>query len=162
MGTSTLKISTQPADLPWPNYGESAVGLLGSGVISTHGQQTPLPIASVAKLITALVVLNKYPLSIGQQGPTITLDTTDYGFYTTYVSEQGSVVPVYSGEQLSEYQMLEAMLVPSGNNIADSLARWAFGSVAGYDSFANTFVNQLGMKNTLVAGDASGFLPATT
>ncbi len=161
-GASSLKISTQTANLPWPSYGESAIGMLGSGVIQTHGQQKPLPIASVAKLITALAVLNKYPLSPGQQGPIITLDATDYSRYTTYVSEQGSVVPVYSGEQLSEYQMLEAMLVPSGNNIADALARWAYGSVANYDAYANTFVRSLGLDSTHVGGDASGFLPTTT
>ncbi len=161
-GESSLRISTQKANLPWPDYGESAVGLLGSGVIQTHGQQKPLPIASVAKLITALAVLNKYPLSPGQQGPIITLDATDYSLYTTYVSEQGSVVPVYSGEQLSEYQMLEAMLVPSGNNIADALVRWAYGSVANYDTYANTFLRNLGLNNTHVGGDASGFLPSTT
>lgn len=160
--STTLSISTPVGNLPWPKYGEAAVGLQGQGVIQSHGPQIPKPTASVAKLITALAVLKKYPLSVGQQGPMITIDATDYGFYTKYVSEQGSVVPVYSGEQLSELQMLEAMLIPSGNNIADSLARWAYGSVASYDSFANNYVKQLGMTSTTVAGDASGFLPSTT
>ena len=58
--------------------------------------------------------------------------------------------------------MLEAMLVPSGNNIADALARWAFGSLSAYFTYANTFVKQLGLNNTHVGGDASGFSPETT
>lgn len=163
VSSSTLKITTTEPSLIWPSYGEAAVGLNGSPELTqAHGTQTPLPTASVAKLITALAVLSKYPLNPGQQGPTISLDATDYGYYSAYLAEQGSVVPVYNGEQLSEYQMLEAMLVPSGNNIADSLARWAFGSLANYDSYANLMVKQLGMDNTHVAGDASGFLPTTT
>ncbi len=158
----TLRLKAPPAHLPWPSYGEAAVGMVGAGLTQTYGKQTPLPTASVAKLITALAVLTKYPLSTGQQGPFITLDATDYGYYTSYIAEQGSVVPVYSGEQLSEYQMLQAMLVPSGNNIADSLARWAFGSIANYDTYANSFVHKLGMTHTSVGGDASGFSPLTT
>ncbi len=160
--SSSIKITTPKGNLPWPKYGEAAVGLAGSGIVETHGQQTPRPTASVAKLITALSVLKKYPLAIGQQGPTITLDATDYSIYLNYVNEQGSVVPIYSGETLSEYQMLEAMLIPSGNNIADALARWAYGSISSYDSFANSFVRQLGMDHTTVGGDASGFSPLTT
>ena len=158
----TLKITTPESNLPWPQYGQEAVGLSDGTVVYSHGQQTPMPIASVAKLITALAVLSKYPLSLGQSGPMITIDATDYGYYTTYIAEQGSVVPVYTGEQLSEYDMLQAMLVPSGNNIADALARWAFGSLNAYDTFANGFVKNLGLKHTHVAVDASGYSPATT
>lgn len=160
--SSTLAITTPPSNLPWPQNSESAVGIVGSGVIATHGPQTPRAIASNAKLITALAVLKKYPLVLGQQGPMITLGSTDYAIYTKYISEQGSVVPVYNGEQLSEYQMLEAMLVPSGDNIADSLARWAFGSISSYINYANELVKQLGLNNTHVGGDASGLSPDTT
>ncbi len=160
--TSQLKITTPSVNLPWPKYGEGAIGLSDGVVVQAHGNQTPRPTASVAKLITALSVLHKYPLSVGEQGPTITIDTTDYAYYTNYISEQGSVVPVSTGEQLSELQMLEAMLIPSGNNIADALARWAYGSLPAYDQFANGYVKQLGLKNTTVATDASGFSPNTT
>ena len=100
-GLSTLNITTQPSNLPWPSSGEAAVGLSNGTVIQSHGAQKPVPTASVAKLITALAVLKKYPLSVGQSGPLITIDATDYGFYTKYIAEQGSVVPVYSGEHLT-------------------------------------------------------------
>ncbi len=159
---STLQITTPASNLPWPSSGEAAVGF-GNGIVTqSHGLQKPLPMASTAKLITALAVLKKYPLSINQQGPMITLGPTDYQIYTNYIAGQGSVVPVYSGEQLTEYQMLEAMLVPSGDNIADSLARWAYGSVSKYDSFANNYVKQLGLDSTHIGGDASGYSPAST
>jgi D-alanyl-D-alanine carboxypeptidase (penicillin-binding protein 5/6) len=161
-GIRQLHITTPQSNLPWPKYGEGAMGLADGEVVQTHNRQVPLATASVAKLITALAVLHKYPLQLNQQGPSIVIDSTDYNYYTTYIAEQGSVVPVYTGEQLSELQMLEAMLVPSGNNIADALARWAYGSLSAYSSFANAYVKQLGLNHTHIGSDASGFSPSTT
>jgi D-alanyl-D-alanine carboxypeptidase (penicillin-binding protein 5/6) len=77
------------------------------------------------------------------------------------VAEQGSVVKVVPDEKLSEYQMLEAMLLPSANNMADSLAIWAFGSLPAYSAAANSYLNQVGLKTTHVGPDASGFIPTT-
>src|SRR5271166_1277642 len=59
--------SANPSDssLDWPNSGESAIGLVGHGVLATSGSQTDRPTASTAKLIAALTVLNKYPLQPG-------------------------------------------------------------------------------------------------
>jgi D-alanyl-D-alanine carboxypeptidase (penicillin-binding protein 5/6) len=127
--------------LSWPTSGQSAVGILNSKVLDTHGIQTPVPTASTAKLITALMVLKAKPLSVGQQGPTITLGPSDLAIYNAYVAEQGSVVQVQSGEQISEYQMLEAMLLPSANNMADSLAIWAYGTLANYSEAANNYIH---------------------
>ena len=48
---------------------------------------------------------------------------------TVYDAAQGqSVVAVRAGEQLSERQLLEALLIPSGNNIARMLAARVAGS----------------------------------
>jgi D-alanyl-D-alanine carboxypeptidase (penicillin-binding protein 5/6) len=71
------------------------------------------------------------------------------------------VAQVNNGEILTEYQALEAMLLPSANNIADSMARWAFGSVDAYMTYANTMVKTIGMDHTTI-GDASGFTDTTT
>jgi D-alanyl-D-alanine carboxypeptidase (penicillin-binding protein 5/6) len=160
---ATLTI-TSPATQPmaWPGTTEAAIGAVGYGVLATNSTQTPLPTASVAKLITSLAVLQKYPLSLGQQGPTMTLSANDVAIYQQYEAEQGSVVTVQAGEQLSEYQALQAMLLPSANNIADSLAIWAFGSLANYETAANQLLVTLGLANTHVGTDASGFLPTST
>jgi D-alanyl-D-alanine carboxypeptidase (penicillin-binding protein 5/6) len=116
----------------------------------------------VAKLITALLVLKAKPLQAGQQGPLITLTAADVAIYDHYVSEQGSVVPVAAGEAISEYQMLQAMLLPSANNMADSLAIWAYGSLPLYSQAANTYLAQVGLRQTHVGIDASGYDPSTT
>jgi D-alanyl-D-alanine carboxypeptidase (penicillin-binding protein 5/6) len=52
----------------------------------------------------------------------IPVSADDVATYQSEKSQGQSVLPVAAGEQLSEYQALEALLVPSGNNIADLLA----------------------------------------
>jgi D-alanyl-D-alanine carboxypeptidase (penicillin-binding protein 5/6) len=160
-------VSYQPAsptisDLTWPSVGEAAVGVYETNIIDTNGSQKPVPTASTAKLLTALSILKIKPLQVGQQGPLITLGPTDVAIYNKYVSEDGSVVPVVSGEQISEYEVLEAMMLPSANNMADSLANWAFGSLSAYSTYANTYAKQLGLNSTHIGSDASGFNPSTT
>lgn len=150
--------ASSKVSIPWPNYGQAAFGAVGFGVLATNGSQTSAPIASIAKTVTALSVLRKKPLTSGQQGPTITLDSSDVALYQKYLAENGSVVPVNNGEQITEYQALQAMLLPSANNIADSLANWAFGSQSAYLSYANNYVSSLGLSQTHVA-DGSGFSP---
>lgn len=150
-----------PAQLAWPAYGEAAVGNAQYGILDSSGASTPLPTASVAKVITALAVMKQKPFPSGTQGPTITLDDTDVGYFDYYASNDGSVVYVVNGEQITEYEALQALLLPSSNNMADTLVRWAFGSQEAYKTYANTYVKSLGMTKTTVT-DASGFSPATT
>lgn len=142
----------------WPNKNESAVGVTGYGVISTNGEQTSKPIASIAKTVLALAVLKEKPLKIGEQGPSITMTDQDVKFYKDALAQNGSVVPVEAKEVLSEYQVLQALLIPSGDNIADTLAVWAFGSTNDYLTYANKMVSDMGLKNTHMA-DASGLSP---
>lgn len=150
------------AKLSWPAAGQSAAGLVGSPAVETHGSQKATPTASTAKLITALVVLRAKPLAPGQQGPTVTLTPSDVAIYNNYIAQDGSLVKVQAGEQITEYQMLQAMLLPSANNMADSLAIWAFGSLKAYSGAANSYLAQLGLAHTEVGTDASGFAPSTT
>jgi len=152
---------TAALKLAWPSE-QAAVGIVGTSILKTHGVQKPTATASTAKLITALSVLHARPLAAGQHGPTVALSAADVALYNTYKAEDGSVVAVKVGERISEYEMLEAMLLPSANNMADSLARWAFGSLHAYITFANSYVRHLGLAHTHVGGDASGFSPNTT
>lgn len=154
--------SNPMGSLPWPTYGQSAIGTLDQGVIATYNKQTPLPMASTAKLITALCVLNKYPITNTSSSPVITLTQSDVNIYDSYAAQGGSVIAVVSGEKISEYQMLQGMLLPSANNLADSLAIWAFGSLANYQTYATQFVTSHGWASTHIGTDASGFNPTST
>ena len=162
--TSTLAVTETPAKgatMNWPTYGQAAVGALNYGLLGSKGNQTPLPTASTIKIMTAYAILQTKPLDLGQQTtPVITITQADVDIYNAYIAKGGSVALVAAGTQLTEYQALQALLLPSANNIADSLTAWAFGSEANYLSYANKQAKALGMTNTTIA-DASGFSPQT-
>ncbi len=165
--TVTIQPPVTPAlvrvNTPWPASSpneQAAFGADGYGLLTNHGPETPAPTASVAKVITALAVLDKKPITPGSSGPTIQLTASDKAIYDRYVSIDGSVVPVSAGQTMTEYEALQALMLPSANNIADSLALWAFGSMDAYNAYANTYVKKLGLKQTTVT-DASGFAPTT-
>src|SRR3989344_7783688 len=143
-------------NLPWPAYGQGAVGARGYGVLATHGQQKPVPIASITKVVTALAVLKEKPLTKGEKGPNITINSDDVAIYNEYLSQDGSVTPIAKGSQISEYDGLQSMLIPSSNNMAATVAKWAFGSVDNYVKYANQMLSDLGFKQTKV-DEASGF-----
>ncbi len=152
---SAVKTS-QTANLPWPAYGQGALGARGYGVLATHGQQVPVPIASITKIVTALAVLKEKPLAKGEKGPNITINSDDVAIYNEFVSQGGSVTPITRGSQISEYDGLQSMLIPSSNNMAATVAKWAFGSVDNYVKYANQMLTDMGFKQTRV-DEASGF-----
>ena len=152
---------SQSGKLIWPtSQTQSAVGAVGYGVLATNGEQKPAAIASIAKTMVALSILEKKPLKLGEPGPTITMTAQDEEFFKTDFAQNGSVVPVQVGEQLTEYQMLQALLLPSGDNIASTLAVWGFGSLDGYLNYANQKAVEWNLKQTHFA-DASGLSPQT-
>jgi D-alanyl-D-alanine carboxypeptidase (penicillin-binding protein 5/6) len=155
-----LRVPGGALHLPWPAQGEAAIAVAGSGLVGTAGPQTPLPMASITKVMTALVVLHDHPLSFGQQGPTITITPADVATYQHDVATQQSVVKVAAGEQLSERQALEALLIPSGNNMADVLADWAAGSIPAFVAQMNAEATALGLHHTHYVGP-SGLNPGS-
>jgi serine-type D-Ala-D-Ala carboxypeptidase (penicillin-binding protein 5/6) len=143
----------------WPAYGQAAVQIGQSPIQAGPGQHAA-PIASVAKVMTAYLVLRDHPLGVGEDGPAIRLTAADVAD-TDRRSRQGeSVVPVVVGEQLSEWQALQALLLPSANNIAAVLARWDAGSLARFVAHMNTTARSLGMARTRYT-DPSGYDDAT-
>jgi D-alanyl-D-alanine carboxypeptidase (penicillin-binding protein 5/6) len=147
-GPSQYSISGAPPSLPWPNVGGAAVGASGLGLIAASGDVPAAPAASVAKVMTALVVLADKPLKKGQAGPNLVLTDQDVAAYRADAAENQSVVRVAAGEQLSEFAALEALLIPSGNNIAETLARWDAGSVAAFVAKMNESAAGLHLTHT--------------
>ena len=150
-------IAGDPPAIPWPAAGSAAVGVSGLGALGSSGNEQPAPMASIAKVMTALVVLGDKPLT-GGDGPTITLTDLDVQTYQADLAQQQSVVKVEAGEQLTEFQALEAMLIPSGNNIAETLARWDAGSVPAFADKMNKLAKKLGLARTRFA-DPAGVSP---
>ena len=158
---SQLQAVSSPSKFDWPATGQASIGIVGTGVLESNAEQSPSPTASTAKIITALVVLDKQPLAKGQQGPIITINADDVARYHSYIAQDGSVTPVTLGEQISQYQVLQTVLLPSANNMADTLAIWAYGSMDNYIAAANNYVAKHGLTQTHVGGDASGLAPQT-
>ena len=149
-----------PPALAWPAQGEAAAGVEGVGLIGTHGSTRPTPIASLAKVMTAYLVLRAHPLASGASGPAITVRPADVAVYRADLASGESVVAVQPGERLTQRQALEALLLPSGNHIATLLAKWEAGSEAAFVAAMNARARALGLAHTHYA-DASGVRPAT-
>jgi D-alanyl-D-alanine carboxypeptidase (penicillin-binding protein 5/6) len=127
--------------LSWPAFGGSGITAPDyPGATEYHGSDAKMPIASVTKTITALVVLDKKPLKAGDDGPSITFTQKDVSIWKQVVAAGGSWAPVVAGTSMTEKQALEAMLLPSANNYAISLATWAYGSTDGFVQAANAWL----------------------
>src|SRR4029077_4790565 len=128
--------------------------------IQAGPNQYAAAIASVAKVMTAYLVLRDHPLQVGQDGPTITLTDADIADTDRRTGQDESVVPISAGEQLTERQALQALLLPSANNIAAVLARWDAGSVNRFVARMNATARSLDMSHTRYT-DPSGYDDAT-
>ncbi|MEC3994685.1 D-alanyl-D-alanine carboxypeptidase [Actinacidiphila sp. DG2A-62] len=153
----TFQGAPLPQSMPWPAEGQTAAEVEGLGSLGVHGAQTPVPIASVTKVMTAYVILRDHPLSGKQNGPVITVDkqaAQEAG------SEDESTAPVKEGQKFTERQMLQLLLIPSGNNIARLLARWDAGTQEAFVAKMQRTAAGLGMTHTTYTG-ASGFESTT-
>lgn len=116
------KINQSPAvhtdTLQWPVYGQAAYGIVEKGVLAeSKDAETPVPVASLAKVITALAVLEKKPLDLNQAGETITFTTADEELYRRYLAMNGTVTPVKAGASISQYQALQSMLMTDRKSV---------------------------------------------
>jgi D-alanyl-D-alanine carboxypeptidase (penicillin-binding protein 5/6) len=152
--------ASTPPTLAMPGYGASAIGAIGfAGPLAQGGSSKPLPMASITKIITTLVVLEKKPLKPGQAGPGILFTSADEAIREAYAARDGDVYPIKVGGTMSESNVIKVALVASANNYARALADWAFGSEAKFLPVANAWVKAHGMTSTTLT-DATGLNPA--
>jgi D-alanyl-D-alanine carboxypeptidase len=143
--------------LTWPGQGQSAVSVDGIGMMGTTGVQKPAPTASMAKVMTAYLILKHHPITGRQTGSMITVDKKA-GQEAKSVDE--STAPIKAGQRFNEKQMLELLLIPSGNNVARLFARWDAGSEAAFVKQMNVAAKSLGMSDTTYT-DPSGLKSST-
>ncbi|MEV4558591.1 serine hydrolase [Kitasatospora sp. NPDC049285] len=140
-------------DIPWPAKGQAAAEVVGVGSLGASGQETPVPIASVTKVMNAYLILQAHPLKKGETGPTITVDKQAA---QESANADESKVTLTEGQQLTQYEALEMLMLPSANNVARLLARWDSGSEDAFVKKMNDTAAQLGMTNTVYA-DPAGY-----
>jgi hypothetical protein len=115
----------------WPLVGQGAY-VIGNGRPAVSPHQHPVPIASVAKVMTAYLVLKHYPLRASGGGRRFVVGQRDVADTATRLRLNQSLVAVRAGEQLTERDALMAILLPSANNVAALVARQVDGSVASF------------------------------
>ncbi len=139
-----------PAATPaWPAVGSAAVAVRG---IAAPTASTPnaTSMASITKLVTALTVLEQMPLAVGDQGPEFTFRYADELAYRHTLANGESALDVPVGGTLSEYQLLEGMLIGSAGNYAQRLAGNVWPSDAVYADAANAWLQAHGVSGITV------------
>ncbi|MEZ4708626.1 MAG: D-alanyl-D-alanine carboxypeptidase family protein [Caldilineaceae bacterium] len=118
-------------------------------ILLASNADTPLPPASLTKLMTALLVLEQDDLQAQ-----VTVQPPDL--------IDGATMGLQNGETLSVADLLWGLLVPSGNDAAMTLARYTAGSAAAFVERMNQRAQMLGLTATTYANphgfDESGHL----
>ncbi len=148
------------ASVPLASDGASALRITGgdayfsaakTGIALRSGSDKPRPIASISKLITALVVLEARPLSgADDTGPTITFSKADHDLYDKYYVMGATIAAMPRGSSMSEYDALATMLIPSACNYAEAIATWAYGSQSAFLSATRRWLAAHGLTGTTI------------
>jgi D-alanyl-D-alanine carboxypeptidase (penicillin-binding protein 5/6) len=102
--------------IPWPKTGHAQLQVVGIGVLGHPGNEKAAPIASVTKVMPAYLILRDHPLRFGQNGPKIRVTRVGAASYVHRKAAGESLVKVATGEEITERQALQGLLLASGNN----------------------------------------------
>ncbi len=160
--TATSPVVAVPAAASFavPTGGSSAVSVTGAeqfpgttgtdGILATGGPTEPRPIASITKLIAALVILDANPIGAGEDGPTLTFSEADADLYDEYYVLGATIQPMKAGARMTLHDALEVMLVTSATNYAEAVSRWAFGSRSSFRAATAAWLSANGIANTTI------------
>ena len=110
-------------------------------VLYTKDPVAPRPIASVTKIMTALLTLETLPMDkVVRVDPRAVFERDDYG--------SSSTLGLRPGERITVESLLYALLLGSANDAADALAIAEDGSVPAFVRRMNERAHQLGMLQT--------------
>ena len=105
-------------------------------VLYVKNHHTPRPMASTVKIVTAIVALEHAPLS--------TIIEVD----ATTAAMEPNVMGLKAGERLTLEELLYGLMLDSGNDAAEAIARGVFGDRARFIRLMNDLVTKLGLQNT--------------
>ncbi|WP_221583452.1 hypothetical protein [Microbacterium sp. G2-8] len=151
------------AELPWPETGQAGISIAGvdEPLLSATDEfpEVVAPMASLTKVISVMVLLERQPLELGEQGPEYEfgfLDQTEADALR-WANESALDVPI--GGTLTYYQMLEGILMGSAGNYVNKLVDelWE-GDRDDFTTDALSWLQSHGIDDTLVV-DATGISP---
>ncbi|WP_425582302.1 D-alanyl-D-alanine carboxypeptidase family protein, partial [Streptomyces synnematoformans] len=147
-------------EMPWPDEGQASMDVAGLGTLGSYGKQKPVPIGSVAKVMTAYIILRDHPMKPGGDGASIPVDDTAVE-EAALSSEGETTVELDPDSELSQKEALQALLIASANNVARLLARWhSDGDMQAFVDEMNKTARELGMDGTTYT-DPSGLKDST-
>ncbi|MBN1399728.1 MAG: D-alanyl-D-alanine carboxypeptidase [Anaerolineae bacterium] len=126
----------RPHPLPEINAASALLVNLGTGrILYALNEHERLAPASLTKIVTALVALER-----GRQDQEMRVAREDLRAY--------SVIRLQSGEELNLRQLLFAMLIPSDNAAAMTIARSLGGNVAAFVQWMNALMVEWNLQDT--------------
>lgn len=146
-----------PALPSWPIQGSAGVGVQSMGSVSSTFEQESM--ASITKVITAMVILEALPLAPGEQGPEYYFTQYDSNLYWDYLRNNESALDVPVDGTLTEYQLLQGILMGSAGNYTDFLAEEIWNSDEEYAAAAMEWLNRNGITGITVV-EPTGINPA--
>lgn len=147
---SAVEIAPAPAAaVTWPVTGSAAVGIQGMAPVSSTASASE--IASISKVVSVMMVLDRLPLQVGEQGPSFAFTAADQREFLGYRSSNQSSLDVPVGGSLTEYQMLQGIMLGSANNYIDRLARELWGSERGFAEASAKWLSDRGITGATIA-----------
>ena len=113
--------------------------------------EAPRPIASISKLATVLVGLERQPLEPGADGPVHVWTAADAALQNDYLARDGIAFPIPVGTEVTQRQMLTLALLPSANDFAAAYATSVFGDTPAFVAAVDDWAARHGLDSlTLV------------
>jgi len=141
-----LKYNIEIASIPvlkpnatQPKINAKNIILLDSGskfLMFGQGAHDRTPIASITKLMTGIVTSENKKFN-----DIVTIEQSD-------IDVIGSKIGLETGEKVKVSELMKGMLIKSGNDCANALARTTGGSEKAFVELMNKKVAELGLKNT--------------
>jgi D-alanyl-D-alanine carboxypeptidase (penicillin-binding protein 5/6) len=161
LDAQSIRLPGAAPSFAWPSTGEAAADVQGIGTVGQVRGSQAVPIAGVAEVLAAYVVLKDHHLAPGDDGPNIPVTADALSAFQAGQASQDSEVPVTAGESLTELQALEGLLIDSGADMATVLGDWDAGSTSAFVTKMNAMATALGLTSTHIT-DPTGVDPATT
>ncbi|MFT4213751.1 MAG: D-alanyl-D-alanine carboxypeptidase [Microbacterium sp.] len=149
--TAVPEVTADASDVAWPDDGSAAVAVEGFDTVPASTTKTA-PIASITKLVTVLMALEEMPLELGEDGDEFAFTYSDRQTYYNYLYSDESALDVPVGGTLTEYELLQGILIGSAGNYADRLASTFWPTDAVFAAAAEEWLDRHGLAEVTVVG----------
>jgi len=136
-----VPICAGAVDLELPAKGAVLMDAATGTVLYEQNSHDPLPLASVTKIMTMLLIMEA--IDDGRIGYEDTVTASE-----TAAAKGGSQIYLKAGETMTVRDLLKSVAVSSANDAACALAEHIAGSEAAFVDMMNTRAKELGMENT--------------